>query len=551
MKDYRTKPYYTGASALHRRAVYKGIGLTDEDLDRPLIAVVSTFSEICPGHLHLQNLVKSVKNGIWQAGATPLEFSTISQCATQTLGLPGIRYDLPARELICLDIETIVETQLFDGLVIVTTCDKTIPGALLGAARLNLPTVIVPGGIMEPGKIRGQEVSLADLDEKVFSGKTAAWSENEQKYWEDQVIPGSGACPIMGTANTMQILAEVSGVAMPFSSTKVAGMAAQLRLAKRAGYQVVEMVKKDIPFSQVVTKEAMENMVTMAMAMGAASNSIVHMMALSYEMGYEDTVNMDFIAQMSQKIPCLVDVKPVGSHYLTGLEEVGGVPALLGRLAEHLHGECISVSGQTIRELCEDGKALLAQAEDSVIRPLKNPIMENGGIVVLRGNLAESAVVRAFPHSKSQFQGLARVYNTQEDAIEAVKSGKVQEGDAIVLRFMGPRGGPGMPDCFGVASAVVGAGLEETVAVITDGRFSGFARGVGVCQICPEAAVGGPLAKVQDGDLIVIDTEQGLLTDEAEDFISRQPIPCPQTHEMGILRIYSHIAGPASEGARL
>ena len=317
MKDYRTKPYYTGASALHRRAVYKGIGLTDEDLDRPLIAVVSTFSEICPGHLHLQNLVKSVKNGIWQAGATPLEFSTISQCATQTLGLPGIRYDLPARELICLDIETIVETQLFDGLVIVTTCDKTIPGALLGAARLNLPTVIVPGGIMEPGKIRGQEVSLADLDEKVFSGKTTAWSENEQKYWEDQVIPGSGACPIMGTANTMQILAEVSGVAMPFSSTKVAGMAAQLRLAKRAGYQVVEMVKKDIPFSQVVTKEAMENMVTMAMAMGAASNSIVHMMALSYEMGYEDTVNMDFIAQMSQKIPCLVDVKPVGSHYLT------------------------------------------------------------------------------------------------------------------------------------------------------------------------------------------------------------------------------------------
>lgn len=551
MTEYKTRPYYTGPASLHRRAVYKGIGLTDADLDRPLIAVVNTFSEVCPGHFHLQNLVKSVKAGIWQAGATPLEFSTISQCATQTLGLPGIRYDLPARELICLDIETIVETQMFDGLVIVTTCDKTIPGALLGAARLNLPTVIVPGGIMETGRIGGKEVSLADLDERVFSGKTAAWSEQEQKRWEDQVVPGSGACPIMGTANTMQILAEVAGVTMPFASTKVANMAAQLRLAKQAGARIADMVEKNIRFSDIVTQKAMENMVTAAMALGAASNSIVHMLALSHELGYEETINIDFIADVSKKIPCIVDTKPVGTRYLTELEAAGGVPAVLSRLTDYLHGECVGVSGQTVAEICRQGAELLEESGSDIVCSISEPVMKNGGIVVLRGNLADSAVVRAFKHSKNKFVGKAKVFETQESAIKAVKQGLVTEGDALILRFMGPRGGPGMPDCFGVASAVVGAGLEETVAVITDGRFSGFARGVGVCQICPEAAVGGPLAKVRDGDTIIIDTEKGMLTVEAEDFDTRAPVPCPETNEKGILRIYSKIAGAAATGARL
>lgn len=551
MTEYKTRPYYTGPASLHRRAVYKGIGLTDADLDRPLIAVVNTFSEVCPGHFHLQNLVKSVKAGIWQAGATPLEFSTISQCATQTLGLPGIRYDLPARELICLDIETIVETQMFDGLVIVTTCDKTIPGALLGAARLNLPTVIVPGGIMETGRIGGKEVSLADLDERVFSGKTAAWSEQEQKRWEDQVVPGSGACPIMGTANTMQILAEVAGVTMPFASTKVANMAAQLRLAKQAGSRIADMVEKNIRFSDIVTQKAMENMVTAAMALGAASNSIVHMLALSHELGYEETINIDFIADVSKKIPCIVDTKPVGTRYLTELEAAGGVPAVLSRLTDYLHGECVGVSGQTVAEICRQGAELLEESGSDIVCSISEPVMKNGGIVVLRGNLADSAVVRAFKHSKNKFVGKAKVFETQESAIKAVKQGLVTEGDALILRFLGPRGGPGMPDCFGVASAVVGAGLEETVAVITDGRFSGFARGVGVCQICPEAAVGGPLAKVRDGDTIIIDTEKGMLTVEAEDFDTRAPVPCPETNEKGILRIYSKIAGAAATGARL
>ena len=551
MDDYPTKQYYTGRSSLHRRAVYKGIGLTDEDLERPLIAVINTFSEVCPGHFHLRYLADSVKNGIWQAGATPLEFSTISQCATQTLGLPGIRYDLPARELIALDIETIVETQLFDGIVIIVTCDKTIPGALLGAARLDLPAVIVPGGIMETGRIRGKETSLADLDEKVFSGKAESWTQEEANLWENSVVPGSGACPIMGTANTMQILSEVLGVSMPFSSTKIANTASQLRLAKQAGYRITELVRQGKRFSDIVTREAMANMVTAAMSMGSASNSIVHMLALSHELGYEDEINIDYIAGRSREIPCLVNVKPVGTHYLPDLERAGGIPAVMGQIEDELYPDCIGVSGQTVHEICEQGRKLYEESCSDVICSRENPVMANGGIVVLRGNLAESAVVRAFKHSKNRFSGTARVYETQEDAIAAVKANEVRPGDALILRFMGPKGGPGMPDCFGVSSAVVGAGLEETVAVITDGRFSGFARGIGVCQICPEAADGGPLARVRDGDPIVIDTELGLVEDRAEDFASRKPVPAPERKEKGILGIYARIAGSASSGARL
>lgn len=551
MTEYFTKQYYKGKTAAHRRAVYKGIGLTDEDLDRPLIAIVNTFSEVCPGHFHLQNLVQSVKNGIWQAGATPLEFSTISQCATQTLGLDEIRYDLPARELIALDIETIVKTQLFDGIIIVTTCDKTVPGALLAAARLDMPTIIIPGGIMNTGIVKGKEVSLADLDEKIFSGKIHNMTEEEVEEWENNVIPGSGACPIMGTANTMQVLSEVLGMSMPFSSTKVANDAKQLRLAKQAGYRIVDMIKFNIKFSDIVTKDAMKNMVTGAMAIGAASNSILHMLALSFEMGYENVINLDYISQRSKEIPCIVNTKPVGEMYLTELEKVGGIPAVMSRLEDNLNEECVGVSGKTVREICDEGKDTLEKVKQKVIFTFENPVMNNGGVVVLKGNLANSAIVRAFKHSKNKFIGKARVFQSQMQAMKSVENGEIKKGDVIVLRFMGPKGAPGMPDCFGVAGAVVGAGLEEDVAVITDGRFSGFARGIGVCQICPEAASGGALGKVRDGDIIVIDTEAGTIDVDEKDFELRDNVLSPKRNEKGILKIYAKIAGEANEGARL
>ena len=356
----------------------------------------------------------------------------------------------------------------------------------------------------------------------------------------------------MGTANTMQVLSEILGISMPFSSTKIAGTAAQLRLAKEAGGRIVELVRKHTCFSNLVTRQSMKNMVHGAMALGAASNSILHRLALSYEMGYEDVINIDYIAQASHEIPCILNVKPVGNYYLTDFERLGGVPLLLSRIRGFLNGGCMTVSGMTISQICKLGAELdTSQMQNGVMGDLKHPVMENGGIIVLRGNLADSAIVRAFKHSRHTFNGKAKVYESQEEAVDAVKQGRVEAGDVIVLRYMGPKGGPGMPDCFGVAAAVVGAGLEESVAVITDGRFSGFARGIGVCQICPEAASGGPLAKVCNGDEIIINALEGKILDAAPGFNQRPISPAPERCKRGILNIYRRIAGEASTGARL
>jgi len=404
---------------------------------------------------------------------------------------------------------------------------------------------------MDTGRVGGKEVSLADLDEKVFSGKIFDMPDEEIDEWENNVIPGSGACPIMGTANTIQVLSEALGISMPFSSTKLAGTAAQLRLAKRAGYRIVDMVEKDVKFSDIVTPQALSNMMKSAMAIGAASNSILHMLALSHDMGYNDKLDIDYIADVSRKIPCVLNTKPVGEYYLTELERAGGVPAVMSAIQRELDGTQVGISGKTTAEVCAEGKKLNEASGSRVVQTMENPVMKNGGIIVLKGNIAESAVVRAFKHSKNRFAGTAKVYESQSEAMAAVEAGEVKKGDVLVLRFMGPKGGPGMPDCFGVSGAVVGAGLEEDVAVITDGRFSGFAKGVGVCQITPEAASGGPLAKVSNGDIIVIDTENGTINDEAPDFLEREAAACPERKEKGILRIYSLIAGEAREGARL
>ena len=551
MQDYYTKQFYQGKGAAHRRAVYKAMGFTDDDLNRPLVAVINTFSEVCPGHMHLQELTQSVKDGVWQAGATPMEFPTISQCATQVLGEDGIRYDLPARELVALDIETIVKTQLFDGMVVVTTCDKMIPGVFIAAARLDIPTVVVPGGLMEPGNVGGVEVSLADLDEKVFSGKIHAMNDEEVAEWEDNVAPGLGACPIMGTANSMQCLCEALGLCLPGSATKVAGTGAQRRLAKHAGNTIVRLIAENRRFSDIATPAAMRNMVRTAMSIGTAGNPVVHMLALFHEMGCEAELNIQTLAELSAVTPCITDVKPVGRYYLTELERAGGISAVLGSLQDVLDTQCVGVSGKPLGEIAKAGLAAYQKSGSDVIRDKNDPVMEQGGVVVLRGNLARSALVRMFKHSRNKFVGRAKVFESQQEAVRAVKEGEIVTGDVIVLRFMGPRGGPGMPDCFGVAAAVVGAGLETDVAIITDGRFSGFARGSGVCQITPEAAVGGALAKIWDGDEIVIDTIAGLLQNNAPGFDERDPAPAPERGEKGILRIYATIAGQADTGARL
>jgi len=570
-----TADYFRRGAGSHRRAVYKAMGFTDADLDRPLVAVVNTWGEVCPGHAHLRTVTERVKAGLWQGGVTPFEFGAISQCATTVLGLQGIDYDLPARELLAFDIETVVRTQLFDGLAVVVTCDKTVPAALLAAARLDVPTVIVPGGVMGVGRHDGAPMVLSDLDEKVFGGLACGLvTEAEAARLEDVVCPGPGACPILGTANTMQCLAEVAGLALPGAATSPAGSGEQLRSAAQAGRRLAEMVLSGEgcwrPRS-LLGPETLADLITALMALGGSTNAVVHLLALAEELGLGDTFRLDAFEEASRRTPCLVNVKPNGPYHVTDFHAAGGVPALLGRIAERLHPERLTVSGERVGDIASRSAARASQGgstpgasepgagsagsdPDDVLRSLSRPVHRTGGITVVRGNLApDGAVARKVDNTILRHEGPARLFDSQEEALRALGDGRVGPGDTVVVRFVGPRGAPGMPDIYAVLAAVVGRGLEGRVAVVTDGRFSGFARGLGVCQVSPEAAVGGPLARLRDGDIVRIDLEARVLEALDLEVLERRPEPAPaRLHAgRGILAVYRTVAGPACRGARL
>jgi len=551
-----TKEYFTGAAGTHRRAVYKGMGYTDKDLSRPLIAVVNTFSEVCPGHHHLRSVTEQVKAGIWQAGGTPFEFGAISQCATPVLGLRGINFDLAARDVLAFDIETIVETQMFDGVVAVVACDKTAPGAFLALARLNLPAIIVPGGAMAPGYYDSRPVVLSDLDELVFGALPAGKvSPDEVLKLEDAVCPTDGACPILGTANTMQCLAEASGMALPLAGTAPAFSGERLRLAKESGNRVVELVKEGVTARQILSGKALTNTVHTLMALGGSTNAVLHLLALADELGLGGEIDLETFERASQNTPCLANVKPNGPYFVTDFHNHGGVPALMWEIRERLNLDAPTVSGKTVGEvLSEQAKRVPPGGRDrQVIRERSNPVYNTGGITVLRGALApDGSVARRLDNTILHHQGPAHVFNSQEEALAAVQTGAVKPGEVVVVRFVGPRGAPGMPDIYAVLAAIVGKGLEGQVGVVTDGRFSGFARGLGVCQVTPEAAVGGPLAKLEDGDIITIDLPSRRLdVADAEKVMARPAVPNPRPVPPGILGLYAKTAGPATRGAKL
>lgn len=554
--EYYTKQFMTGPQGAHRRAVYKSMGFTDADLSRPLIAVVNSWGEVCPGHFGLDKLAAKVKEGIWQNGATPVEFGTISQCGTLTLGLDGIRYDLSTRESVSFDIEIVVKSQLFDGMVLITACDKVVPGMLIAAARLNLPAIVVCGGIMDTGMIDGEAFTLADLDEKVMGGYlTGKVSEDEIRDMEDKACPTWGACPLMGTANTMQCLSEGLGMTLPRTSTLFANSSEILRSAKLAGNQIVELVRKGIKSNDIMTKEALENAVTMMMALGGSTNSVVHILSLAVELGMGDHITLDYLASVSQKTPCLVNVKPNGPYHMNDLERSGGVPAVMRELGNHLHQNVMTVTGNS---LCENLAALkVCKVNREVIYSAQYPISEDGGIVVLYGNLAPGgAILRQSARHRENLrhQGPAKVFDSQEDAMRALHQQKILPGDVMVVRFEGPRGGPGMPDIYALQATVCGMGLDQTVAMITDARFSGFARGFGVCQISPEAEGGGPLAYLRDGDEIIIDVQKKRICAVDESiFTTRESAVNPKNDKdyKGILALYHKYGSPANRGARL
>ncbi len=555
MKKLKTARYFHGVEGTHRRAAYKGMGYTDDDMKKPLVAVVNTPSEVCPGHFHLRAVADAVKAGVWQAGGTPMEFTSISQCATPSLGLASMRYDLPARDLLAFDIETIVETQIFDAVVAVVTCDKTIPGALMAAARLDMPFIVVPGGVMAVGRHEGRPVSLADLDEKVWGalqmGKTTA---EEILCLEDEVCPGPGACPILGTANTMQCLVEAVGMAMPGAGTCYAMSGEQLRLAKLAGNRVMDLVRKGMTARKIMTRQALENMVRTQMTIGGSTNAVLHILAIAHELGLGGEIDLDLISRFSDTTPCLVDVTPTGFYHLTDLHAAGGVPKILEALEKELHLYAPTVTGKTIGEQIEETKKRVIVDDRHVIRPRTDPVADTGGIAILRGSLAPlGSVARRLNNTIPEHTGPARCFDCQEDAIAGINSGKVLEGDVIVVRYAGPKGAPGMPDTYAVLASVVGRGLEGKVAVVTDGRFSGFARGLGVCQVSPEAAVGGPLAVIRDGDTIHISMpkrELSLMIDDLEERLKRWR-KRPPRETRGVLALYATNAQPAWKGARL
>ena len=555
-KEWKTQKYYHGPSGAHRRAVYKAMGYTTDDLTRPLIAIVNTWGEVCPGHSHLDHLTRAVRDGIWKSGGTPLEFAAISQCPTASLGEPMMRYDLPTRDLLSFDIEAIVEQQIFDGLVILVSCDKVVPGALLAAARLDLPCIILPGGCMEVGVCEGRQVTLSDLDEMVFGALPQGKADLRKiGLMEDVVCPSPGACSIMGTANTMQCLAEAVGMTLPFAATARAVSAERLRLGKSSGEAIVRMVFNEETARSIMGRNNLENMLRVCMALGGSTNGILHILALARELGLENEMNIERVDEVSRTTPCISDVRPVGKYFLPDLHEDGGVPAIMAELKPLLNLQARAVDGRRVRDWVKLGTPRL-KGERRSIHSLKKPLFPHGGIAVLRGNIAPiSSLARMLNNTIPSHRGPARCFDSQEAAVGALKTGKIREGEVIVVRYAGPRGAPGMPDIYALLATVVGMGLEGKLAVVTDGRFSGFARGLGVCQVSPEAAVGGPLALLKDGDIISISLPDRSLNAEIPDseWKGRKAKwrPPEPKNAPGILGLFGVNAEQAHQGARL
>jgi dihydroxy-acid dehydratase len=553
---WRTKNYYHGPSGAHRRAVYKAMGYTTDDMKRPLIAIVNTWGEVCPGHYNLDHLTRTVRDGIWKAGGTPLEFTAISQCPTASLGEPSMRYDLPTRDLLAFDIEAIIEQQIFDGLVILVSCDKVVPGALLAAARLDLPCIILPGGCMEVGTCEGRKVTLSDLDEMVFGALPQGKADLRKiELMEDVVCPSPGACSIMGTANTMQCLAEAVGMTLPFAATARAVSAERLRLGKASGEAIVRMVFKGETARSIMGPKNLENMLRVCMALGGSTNGVLHILALARELGLERHIHIGKVDEFSRNTPCISNVAPVGKFFLPDLHEDGGVPGLMAELKSLLHPSAKGVDGRNLKHWIRAGEPMLKGERRSILS-INEPLLPHGGIAVLKGNLAPiSSLARMLNNTIPFHRGPARCFNSQEEAKAALKSRKVKEGEVIVVRYAGPRGAPGMPDTYALLATVVGMGLEGKLAVVTDGRFSGFARGLGVCQVSPEAAVGGPLALLRNGDIISISLPDRSLKAEVSDEEWKKRKANWRLPKMksapGILGLFAVNAEQAHQGARL
>ena len=541
-----------GVARSPHRALFKAMGYTDEEIARPLIGVANSANEIIPGHIHLDRIVQAVKDGIRMAGGTPVEFSTIGVCDGIAMGHLGMKYSLGSRELVADSVEIMGTAHPFDGLVAVPNCDKIVPGMLMGLLRLNIPALAVSGGPMEAGFFKGRKVDLITSFEAVGQVAAGKMSEKDLVALENESCPGCGSCAGMFTANSMNCLSEALGLALPGNGTFLATSAKRVRLAKLAGMKIVELVKKDLRPRQVATLAAFRNAIAVEMALGASTNTVLHLPAIAHEAGHD--FNLDLFDQVSRRTPNLCKLSPAGEHRLEDLDRAGGIPAVMARLAERklLDLDVLTVTGKRLRENLRGVRA----SDDSVIRPLDAPYSPAGGIAILRGNLApDGSVVKvsAMAPAMRKHTGPARVFDREEDAMQAIMAGKIRAGDVIVLRYEGPKGGPGMREGLSPTSALAGVGLADSVALLTDGRFSGGTRGAAVGHISPEAAEGGPLAALKDGDRITLDVERrrldvALSAAEMKRRLKNWKPPAPKITS-GYLYRYSRMVSSASQGA--
>ena len=499
----RSDAVKTGTQQAPHRSLFNALGMTKEEMERPLVGIVCSYNEIVPGHMNLDKIAQAVKLGVAMAGGTPIMFPAIAVCDGIAMGHVGMKYSLVTRDLIADSTEAMAMAHQFDALVMIPNCDKNVPGLLMAASRINVPTVFVSGGPMLAGHLNGHKTSLSSMFEAVGAYAAGKLTEEGLTECENKTCPTCGSCSGMYTANSMNCLTEVLGMGLKGNGTIPAVYSERIRLAKHAGMQVMEMYRRNIRPRDIMTKEAILNALTVDMALGCSTNSMLHLPAIAHEIGWD--FDISFANEISAKTPNLCHLAPAGPTYMEDLNEAGGVYAVMNELAQAglLHTECMTVTGKTVGENIKD----CANLNPEVIRPLDNPYSTTGGLAVLRGNLApDGSVVKrsAVVAEMMVHEGPARVFDCEEDAIAAIKGGKIVEGDVVVIRYEGPKGGPGMREMLNPTSAIAGMGLGSSVALITDGRFSGASRGASIGHVSPEAAVGGPIALVEEGDIISI-----------------------------------------------
>ncbi len=543
-----------GVEKAPHRSLFKAMGYTGAEIDRPLIGVVNSANEIIPGHIHLDRITEGVKAGIRQAGGTPIEFGTIGVCDGIAMNHPGMRYSLASRELIADSVEIMAMAHPFDGLVLIPNCDKIIPGMIMAALRLNIPSIVISGGPMLAGRVNGKPVDLISVFEGVGAFKSGQMSADELDQLEDHACPGCGSCAGMFTANSMNCLSEALGLALPGNGTIPAVTAARVRLAKEAGVRIIDLIEKDTKPRDIATREAFENALAVDMALGCSTNTVLHVPAIAKEAGIQ--LDLEIFNEISARTPHLCSLRPGGPHFLEDLDSAGGVQAIMKELSRRglIKSDALTVTGNSVGKNLESVRVL----DQQVIRPLEDPYHEQGGIAILYGNLApEGGVVKqsAVASEMLSRKGRARVFESESEAADAILGGTIKPGDVVVIRYEGPKGGPGMQEMLTPTAAIMGLGLGKDVALITDGRFSGGTQGAAIGHISPEAAVGGPIALIEEGDEILIDipkkkiellVDDAILAERRKSWKPREP-----RIKTGYLARYARMVTSGSRGAVL